>query len=85
LTQRVSALLLGPLVLVHIAVPQAPFMGGLGALLLVVVLVHGLSGLWRLAAMKSLSAARQRLAMSISVAMTLALAGLGAIVVASLF
>ncbi len=82
--QRISAVLLGPLVLIHIAVPGAPQMGWLGLLLLVVVLVHSFSGLWRLAAMKGVSHAAYWAGYTISVVVTLALAALGVAVVASL-
>ncbi len=82
--QRISAVLLGPLVLVHVTVPSAPNTGWLGLLLLVVVLVHVFSGLWRLAAMKGLSHAAYRAGYTLSVVVTLALAVLGVAVVASL-
>src|SRR5580765_2865477 len=82
--QRISAVLLGPLVLVHITVPDAPHMGWLGLLLLVAVLVHSFSGLWRLAAMKGVSHAAYRAGYTLSVVVTLALAALGVAVVVSL-
>jgi succinate dehydrogenase hydrophobic anchor subunit len=82
--QRISAVLLGPLVLAHITVPGAPFMGWLGLLLLAVVLVHVFSGLWRLAAMNGVSHAVYRAGYTLSVVVTLALAALGVVVVASL-
>ncbi len=85
LAQRISAVLLGPLVLAHITVPGAPHMGWLGLLLLAVVLVHVFSGFWRLAAMKGLSHAAYRAGYTLSVVVTLALAALGVVVVASLY
>jgi len=83
--QRASAILLGPLVLVHVALPQAPRVGWLGLLLLLVVLAHGLSGLWRLAAMRGVSHAAYQAACTVSILLTLALAALGLAVVASRF
>lgn len=50
--QRFSGLLLGPLVVVHVLVPRAPFIAWVSSLLLAIVLGHAFVGLWRLAAMR---------------------------------
>jgi succinate dehydrogenase hydrophobic anchor subunit len=48
LLQRISALLLGPLVLIHVSLPGATHNPWVGSLLLLTVLSHGYVGLWRL-------------------------------------
>lgn len=53
--QRVSAALLGPVVLAHVAFPRGTATVWLDVLLLVLVLSHGAVGLWRLAAAPGLS------------------------------
>lgn len=60
--QRVSAVLLGPVLLAHIAVPRGTATVWLDVLLLVLVLSHGAIGLWRLAAAPGLSRTSYRLA-----------------------
>lgn len=52
LLQRASAVLLGPLVAIHVLVPGAAYSAWVGALLLVMVLGHAVSAVWRLAAMR---------------------------------
>lgn len=54
--QRLSGLLLGPLVLVHVLVVRAPFIAWVSALLLAIILGHAFVGLWRLAAMRRIPA-----------------------------
>ncbi len=49
-TQRATAVLLGPLVAVHILVPGAAKNPAVGATLLVMVLAHGVTAVWRLSA-----------------------------------
>lgn len=84
LLQRVSGLLLGPLVLVHVLVPGAPFMVWLSAMLLGVVLTHAFIALWRLAAMRGVHEAVYRTVYVASLVLTLVLAGFGAALLASL-
>jgi len=48
LMQRASGLLLGPLVAVHMWVPDASMSRGLNAILLLIVLAHGYSGIRRI-------------------------------------
>lgn len=48
LLQRITAVVLGPLVVVHVSVPQAARNPWVGGLLLLVVLAHGFVGLVRL-------------------------------------
>lgn len=65
--QRVSGLLLGPLVVVHILVPAAPFVTWVSSLLLAIILGHAFVGLWRLAAMRRISTVTARCAALVSV------------------
>lgn len=82
--QRGTGLLLGPLVLAHIALPGGPFMAWLGTLLLLTVLAHAGIGIWRLAGMRGLGeAARAAGYVGMSVLLVV-LAVLGAGVVVSL-
>lgn len=53
--QRYSGILLGPLVLVHVLVPHAPFIRWVTALLLAIILGHAFIGLWRLAVLRRLT------------------------------
>lgn len=53
--QRLTAVLLGPVVLAHVALPRGTATVWLDILLLVLVLSHGAIGLWRLAAAPGLS------------------------------
>jgi succinate dehydrogenase hydrophobic anchor subunit len=48
LLQRISAVLLGPLVFVHVSIPGAARNPWVDGSLLLVVLSHGYIGLWRL-------------------------------------
>ena len=84
LVQRISGLLLGPLLLVHILVPGAPYMAWLGGLLLATIVAHGYAGLMRLAFSKGLSAALRRVAYWLIVIVLLAVLLLGGAIVASL-
>jgi succinate dehydrogenase hydrophobic anchor subunit len=47
--QRVSGLLLGPLIVIHVLVPRGAFIDWASALLLVIVLGHAAVALWRYA------------------------------------
>jgi len=53
--QRISAALLGPVVLAHVTLPRETATVWLDVLLLVLVLSHGAIGLWRLASAPGLS------------------------------
>ena len=77
LVQRASAVLLGPVVLVHIAVPGGALDPWLNALLLVIVLGHGFSGAWRLAAARGMQRFGFKALVTIAAALTLALAIIG--------
>ncbi|HSZ41998.1 MAG TPA: hypothetical protein VK817_18735 [Trebonia sp.] len=77
IVQRLSGLLLGPLVFIHVLVANAPFMVWLTALLLAVILAHGFIGLWRLAAMRRLTMAVSRYAVIASIAVVAVIAVFG--------
>ena len=79
--QRVSGVLLGPLVIVHVLVPSAPMIRWLSAVLLAIILGHAFVGLWRLAAMRriSLPIARSGLALSVLYIVVIAVFGIGLI------
>lgn len=77
LVQRASAVLLGPVVIAHMAVPGGAVAPWLNALLLVIVLGHGFSGCWRLAASRGMQRFGFKALVTIAVILTLALAILG--------
>ena len=49
LFQRITGLLLGPLIIIHVLVPRGAFIDWAAALLLVIVLGHAAVALWRYA------------------------------------
>jgi succinate dehydrogenase hydrophobic anchor subunit len=53
--QRISGLLLGPLVIIHVVVPDAPKIEWVSTLLLLIILGHAFIGTWRLAAMRRIA------------------------------
>ena len=75
--QRASGLLLGPLVAVHMLMPGMARQGWLNALLLVVVLAHGYSGVRRLVTAGSTA----RLYAALAFVWCLAVGALGTLVV----
>jgi len=75
--QRGSGLLLGPLVLAHVSIPGAPWKVWLGVLLLLAVLTHAYTSLWRLTVTIDVSNATARAAVVATALLTLALAALG--------
>jgi succinate dehydrogenase hydrophobic anchor subunit len=75
--QRLSGLMLGPLVLVHALVPHAPFVNWLSALLLALIAGHAFIGLWRLAAMRRISSRLARFGALASVLFILVLGVFG--------
>ena len=77
IVQRATAVLLGPLVLVHIVVPEAAGNRWLNTVLLALVLAHGVSGIWRLAIVPGVSRSGYRAALSTTIALIVFLAVLG--------
>jgi len=75
--QRASGLLLGPLVALHVMVPGMALQRGLNALLLVIVIAHGYSGVRRMAA----AAGRAGIYASLALAWCAVVAVLGAWIV----
>ena len=69
--QRVSGVLLGPLVAIHMLVPQMGKHAGLNAVLLVLVLVHGYGGVRRVATMRPKNALYTACALAWCVAVAL--------------
>jgi succinate dehydrogenase hydrophobic anchor subunit len=65
--QRLSGLLLGPLVIVHMLVPDAPKIEWLSALLLLIIVGHAFIGIWRLAAMRRIALQWARFGVTASV------------------
>jgi succinate dehydrogenase hydrophobic anchor subunit len=84
LIQRASGLLLGPVVFIHVLVPNAPFVVWLTALLLAIILAHGFIGLWRLAAMRRLTETISRYALAASIVFVVVIAVFGIALVSSL-
>jgi succinate dehydrogenase hydrophobic anchor subunit len=83
LVQRISAVFLGPLVLVHVSIPGAARNPWVAGSLLVVVLSHAYVGLWRLVGRRwgLVSSALQALA----ALLILLIGALGALILKSLF
>jgi succinate dehydrogenase hydrophobic anchor subunit len=77
LVQRTSAVLLGPVVIAHMTVPGGAVAPWLNALLLAIVLAHGFSGTWRLAAARRMQGFGFTALVTIAVIFTFALAILG--------
>lgn len=50
LFQRISGLLLGPLIVIHVLVPRGPFISWASGMLLAIVLGHAAVALWRVVA-----------------------------------
>ena len=84
LTQRLTGLLIGPLVLLHILMPGAPYMPWLGALLLLTILVHGWVALRRVTLTRGRPAGAQRLGLALSIVLLLFIAIVGGGIVLSL-
>ena len=78
LAQRASGLLLGPLVLLHMASGALASNAVLNAVLLVAILVHGYSGLRRVAAARG----RSRMMLALALAWCAAVAVFGGLIVA---
>ena len=83
LLQRISAVLLGPLVLVHVVVPDAARIPWISALLLVCVLAHGVSGFWRLAAARGVPTAISRALRAAGLIIAVGLGVLGIMIIIS--
>ena len=82
--QRASGILVGPLVAIHMIAPEAAASAWLGGLRLVLVLLHGGFGIWRLAARPGISRLGNRAAV-VSIAVGgAAVAALGAALVLAL-
>lgn len=75
--QRFSGLVLGPLVVVHVLVPRAPFIAWVSSLLLAIILGHAFVGLWRLSAMRRISTETARYAVLASVLFVVVVGGFG--------
>lgn len=84
LFQRATGVLLGPVIFVHVLVPNAPLVVWLDALLLAAVLAHGFIGLWRLAAMRRLTETISRYALVGSIGFVVVIAVFGIALVSSL-
>lgn len=67
LIQRISGVLLAPLVVIHILVAQAPFTVWLTSLMLAVILAHAYVGLWRIVSMRQVRAVAARAAAAVAV------------------
>ncbi len=85
LAQRISALLLGPAVLVHIAVVDAWKSPAAQGLLLAVLATHAYTGVWRLLGPKAVSPIWWGAATAVAAALTALCLALGLLVLASLF
>lgn len=85
MAQRISAVLLGPAVLVHIAVVDAWKNPAAQGLLLVVLATHAYTGMWRLVGTKTVSPIWWTAASAVAVALTATCITLGVLVLASLF
>jgi succinate dehydrogenase hydrophobic anchor subunit len=84
LFQRLSGLLLGPLVFVHVLIPSAPKMVWVSSLLLAIILGHAFVGLWRVAAMRRFSLSLGRVGVALSALFVLVVGGFGIALLASL-
>jgi succinate dehydrogenase hydrophobic anchor subunit len=84
LFQRLSGLLLGPLVFVHVLVPSAPKMVWVSSLLLAIILGHAFIGLWRVAAMRRFSLSLARLGVLLSALFVIVVGGFGIALLVSL-
>jgi succinate dehydrogenase hydrophobic anchor subunit len=84
LFQRLSGLLLGPLVFVHVLVPSAPKMVWVSSLLLAIILGHAFIGLWRVAAMRRFSLPVARLGVALTAAFVVVIGVFGIALLASL-
>lgn len=85
LAQRVAGVLLGPAVLVHIAILDAWKNPAAQGLLLVVLATHAYTGVWRLVGTKAVAPIWWRAASIVASALTVICIVLGLIVLASLF
>lgn len=84
LAQRVSAVLLAPAVLVHIAVVDAWKNPAAQGLLLIVLATHAYTGIWRLLGSKTVSPVWWGAASVVATALTATCIALGVLVLASL-
>jgi succinate dehydrogenase hydrophobic anchor subunit len=82
--QRLSGLLLGPLIVVHILVPRAPFIIWISALLLALIVGHAFIGLFRLAAMRQLSLNSARLGLAAAALVVIVIAVFGIVLLYSI-
>ena len=83
LFQRVSGLLLGPLIIVHVLVPRGAFITWASALLLAIVLGHAAAALWRIAARRGGARALARSGLLLGAVYVVVLGVLGIALIAS--
>jgi succinate dehydrogenase hydrophobic anchor subunit len=83
LLQRLSGLLLGPLVAIHILVPRGPFITWASFLLLAIVLGHAAVGIWRYTARRRGPRALARFGPILCAAYVVVLGVLGIALIAS--
>jgi succinate dehydrogenase hydrophobic anchor subunit len=84
LFQRLSGVLLGPLVFVHVLVPRAPHIAWITSLLLALILGHAFIGLWRMAAMRRFTLPTARLGVALSVLFVVVIGFFGIALICSL-
>jgi succinate dehydrogenase hydrophobic anchor subunit len=77
IVQRASGILLGPIVVIHVMVPRAPFNVWLSSVLLAIILAHAFIGLWRMAAMRQLTERLAQWAVAASTLVVLVIAVFG--------
>ena len=82
--QRLSGVLLGPLVFVHVLVPSAPKIVWVTSLLLAIILGHAFVGLWRVAAMRRFSLSLARFGVALSVLFVVVIGVFGIALICSL-
>lgn len=82
--QRFSGILLGPFVVIHVLVPEAPLIKWVSALLLVLILGHAFIGVWRMAAMRRITLPWARFGVLASVLFVVVVGTFGVALVLSL-